>query len=245
MAHRPRPYRPGRHAPPSANPSGPPRPVSITATAPTGAVIYLESGFPHPRAKMLYSCISCKPPAPTGWLSRVYRRQVSSQHDVMEESSSDAAAKFQRHWWGYGVGLVVAYAFGAPVLRFVPPAPLFVFGFLACTTVAVSYFNSLYRDLIGVRFGMVVNLMLIGLTGVTGCFFVVQAAKDAVTNDARCLAIQRDMLAAHPRRSDGPDLFQALGCRPQGQGGVAAPPTDRERKAGRPLPWGGYPPPVR
>ena len=62
-------------------------------------------------------------------------------------------------------------------------------------------------------------------------------------NDHRCLAIQHDMLSAHPRRSDSPDLFQALGCRPQGSGGVYAPPTARERIARRPLPSGGYPPP--
>lgn len=42
-------------------------------------------------------------------------------------------------------------------------------------------------------------------------------------NDRRCLAIQRDMLSARPRRSDSPDLFQALGCRPQGEGSVYAP----------------------
>lgn len=63
-------------------------------------------------------------------------------------------------------------------------------------------------------------------------------------NDARCLSIQRDMLSAHARRADDPDLFSALGCVPEGEGSVYAPPTDRERRAGHPLPWGGYPPPT-
>jgi hypothetical protein len=49
----------------------------------------------------------------------------------------------------------------------------------------------------------------------------------AAANDRRCLAIQGDMLSARPRRSDGPDLFQALGCRPQGEGNVFAPPPKR------------------
>lgn len=38
----------------------------------------------------------------------------------------------------------------------------------------------------------------------------------------RCLAIQHDMLSAQPHRDDGPELFQALGCRPQGAGSVFA-----------------------
>lgn len=42
-------------------------------------------------------------------------------------------------------------------------------------------------------------------------------------NERRCLAIQLDMLSARPRRADSPDLFQALGCRPQGDGSVYAP----------------------
>jgi hypothetical protein len=46
--------------------------------------------------------------------------------------------------------------------------------------------------------------------------------------DRRCLALQRDMLSAHPRKSDGPALFQAFGCRPQGEGSVMVPPTGAE-----------------
>jgi len=58
-------------------------------------------------------------------------------------------------------------------------------------------------------------------------------------NSRRCLAIQHDMLAAQPRRADGPDLFQALGCRPKGAGSVFAGPTKRERAAGHALFEGG------
>jgi hypothetical protein len=45
-----------------------------------------------------------------------------------------------------------------------------------------------------------------------------------VSNVRRCAAIQQDMLAARPRRDDSAELFQALGCRPQGDGNVFAPP---------------------
>jgi hypothetical protein len=42
-------------------------------------------------------------------------------------------------------------------------------------------------------------------------------------NQERCATIQGDMLSPRPRRSDGPDLFQALGCRPQGGANVQFP----------------------
>lgn len=48
--------------------------------------------------------------------------------------------------------------------------------------------------------------------------------KESLSNNGRCLAIQKDMLAARPRRTEAPDLFQALGCKPQGGGNVYAPP---------------------
>ncbi len=57
-----------------------------------------------------------------------------------------------------------------------------------------------------------------------GCAFGYSGFKIDRANEMRCLAIQRDMLSAQPRRSDGPDLFQALGCKPQGEGSVYATP---------------------
>jgi hypothetical protein len=48
------------------------------------------------------------------------------------------------------------------------------------------------------------------------------------------------MLSAHRRIEDGPDLFQTLGCRPQGAEIIRVKPTDRKLK-GHPLPDGGYP----
>ncbi|WP_165895482.1 hypothetical protein [Sphingomonas sp. PP-CE-1A-559] len=67
---------------------------------------------------------------------------------------------------------------------------------------------------------------LLGLLAATGFFVAASstAVKDSRANDARCLAIQRDMLSAKPRRNDDPDMFQALACRPQGEGSVFAKP---------------------
>lgn len=55
------------------------------------------------------------------------------------------------------------------------------------------------------------------------------AGEASTANDRRCQAIQTDMLSARPRRADAPDLFQALGCHPQGEGSVHAPPPPRGR----------------
>lgn len=52
--------------------------------------------------------------------------------------------------------------------------------------------------------------------------------EDEVANDKRCLAVQRDMLSSMPLRSDDPDIFQALGCKPQGEGSVYAERDTKE-----------------
>ena len=77
--------------------------------------------------------------------------------------------------------------------------------------------------------------------GITYGIVTVPAMVDEAINDKRCLSIQRDMLSAHRRIEDGPDVFRALGCRPQGSGIIRVKPTDRELRAGRALTDGGYP----
>lgn len=72
-------------------------------------------------------------------------------------------------------------------------------------------------------------------------WFLTPEQLDATANDKRCLAIQKDMLSPHPLRSDAPDLFQALGCRPQGEGSVHAPPSEQMIEVHEWLPWGGLP----
>lgn len=89
----------------------------------------------------------------------------------------------------------------------------------------------------------VVGLFAAVLAVTTVARSVIRADQNQDANDRRCLAIQRDMLSAHPHKPDGPALFQAFGCRPQGEGSAYAPPTDRELRAGRPLDNGGYLPP--
>lgn len=68
--------------------------------------------------------------------------------------------------------------------------------------------------------GVLAILSLIAF--ISSALFIVVNYRDDYANDIRCFAIQRDMLSSMPLRSDDPDLFQALGCRPQGEGSVYA-----------------------
>lgn len=70
-----------------------------------------------------------------------------------------------------------------------------------------------------------ISLAALAVAAISAIPTVYGWARHDDANDRRCLAIQRDMLSARPRRTDGPDLFQALGCRPQGEGSVYAPRT--------------------
>lgn len=62
------------------------------------------------------------------------------------------------------------------------------------------------------------------LVFIIGAVVLTASGKDTA-NDARCLAIQSDMLSAKPKRTDDAGLFSALGCHPQGAGSVYAPPV--------------------
>ena len=42
----------------------------------------------------------------------------------------------------------------------------------------------------------------------------ISAADIGATSSATCLVLERDMLSARPRRSNAPEMFQALGCKP-------------------------------
>lgn len=66
---------------------------------------------------------------------------------------------------------------------------------------------------------------LLALSGVVVAYLGYQPG--AAANERRCAAIQKDMLSATPLRSDGPELFSALGCRPRGEGSVYAPPRKK------------------
>ena len=120
-------------------------------------------------------------------------------------------------------GVTLAYCI-APLVRFAPLATLSLGGGLLAFAILflVPGLFTAIRQPWPVTRVLGTACMLVGVPVTIGA--LVQAARSAHANDERCLAIQRDMLSARPRRTDGPDLFQALDCRAQGEGSVFAVP---------------------
>lgn len=116
------------------------------------------------------------------------------------------------------VALVAGY-FAAPLLKYAEPGSLYLTGGLFGVGVGswwalTGYESPTWQKVIAgllILWGAISLLVMLGW-----------AIETSRANDQRCLAIQRDMLSSMPFRSDGPDLFQALGCRPQGEGSVYA-----------------------
>lgn len=158
----------------------------------------------------------------------------------MNADGKDLPASATQWFRAVAAGAVLLAFCMQPVLRFVD-ADRFLGGgaFVgAAFTGLVAAWNETKR-LPAFVFGLSGIVMLL-LGGWLLASTSTRAGSDAVANDRRCIAIQRDMLSAHRRIEDGPDVFQALGCRPQGTGVIRVKPTDRELKAGHPLPSGGY-----
>jgi hypothetical protein len=172
-------------------------------------------------------------------------RPTCMYHDArMSDLGDDRREReegFQRRWWGYGTGLLVAYALSAPLIRYADPEALQIVGFLIAGVIFCGHAAMTDRPSNFTRVMPIATILAAASVAWIASSMLNHASWASRANDARCMAIQNDMLSAHPRRTDSPDLYQALGCRPQGYGGVSAPPTDRERKAGHSLPWGGYP----
>lgn len=141
----------------------------------------------------------------------------------MTDLRAENEAHFRRHWWGYGAAMLILYAFSGPLLRYVPADSLHFLGMLVSGVVFCGYWGSLYRGDWDAKVMLAVAILLLLLVGLIGSPILTGSLRDVRANDRRCLAIQHDMLSARPRRTDGPDLFQALSCRAQGEGSVYAP----------------------
>ncbi|SEM54057.1 hypothetical protein SAMN05192583_0560 [Sphingomonas gellani] len=153
-------------------------------------------------------------------------------------------ALVKRHWWGYGMAILISYALAGPLLRFTPPDVLQLFGLFVAGVVFAGYWGLIYFGDRDAKYMIALALLLAVAASVIATPMLNNATADSEANDRRCLAIQRDMVSAHRRIPDGPALFQAFGCRPQGSDPrLFVPPTDREKRAGHALPYGGYPRP--
>jgi hypothetical protein len=126
-----------------------------------------------------------------------------------------------------GCSVVIGFTV-SPLLRFADPTWLAVSGAILAIALIANYFIAFtdFREpwwtlICWITAGSMIQAVVA----------LQHAGSSSRANDRRCLAIQRDMLSARPRRSDDPDLFQALGCRPQGGGSVYAPRSAGEGTA--------------
>lgn len=113
------------------------------------------------------------------------------------------------------VSAVLFAFFTQPAMKFVAIHPTFdgalILG-LGVILVRVSY--KMGRDMIGILGG----ILAVGIGAYYLDTAVEAAMRAAAANDRRCWYVEQEMLSPQPQRSDLPDLFTALGCRPQSDG---------------------------
>ena len=125
---------------------------------------------------------------------------------------------------------VITGYFALPILRFLDPSATETFGLMLATGVAGSWLARM------LRYGRMweipmIALTLIGFLGLGG-LVILQGVPASDANKTRCMGLQNDMLSVSPRRRDGPQLFQALGCEPHGVGPVEfSPPLAAQARA--------------
>lgn len=121
--------------------------------------------------------------------------------------------------------------FMAPLLRFYNPGLFATAGgaFIAgAMYIWISWRLDFHKSWSGVSY------FIFAATVAQLAYLTYDACKASESNDARCRVIQHDMLSANPIRSDGPDLFAALQCRPTGDESVSvsAKPVPPKRAVG-------------
>lgn len=117
-----------------------------------------------------------------------------------------------------------------PLLPFVEPS-WFLFGGLffgagVCATIAA--YGMPAASPWSTRF--CIALAIAGLT--TLAVVTSNADTRSAANDRRCLTIERDMLSVSPKIANGPDVFQALRCRPQTKDQIGVALTVTSQAAG-------------
>ena len=115
---------------------------------------------------------------------------------------------------------VVAY-FVSPLLPFANPRTLFNGGAMLGVGLGGAW-SAMHGKWGKLWFGAYGLLALAGATILM--VELTAAAVHSAANDRRCEQVQADMIGPKPQRPDGPDLFQALRCRPQGRSPIALPP---------------------
>ena len=117
------------------------------------------------------------------------------------------------------VSATFAY-FASPVLEFADPGTVLNFG-MATGVGAGGAWTAFHGDW-GRRWEWLFLLCcMVGLAGLT--WQVIVGTDNLAVNRSRCEIIQFDMFSGKPLRADGPELFQALGCKPSRAGSLTFP----------------------
>lgn len=175
------------------------------------------------------------------WLLRLRGQIVDDVSSGYDPFVLDRHEKFARFAWSFGTIAVITVYMGGGLLRYGDPVGLFVAALCAGGMLSTFHVGMLMRYAwLLIIPGLFFVLFSLGFFQVAPSLLP-SMARASRANDKRCLALQRDMLSEHPLRSDDPDLFQALGCRPQGEGSVYAPASESMIAVHHWLPWGGLP----
>ncbi len=109
------------------------------------------------------------------------------------------------------LGAAVFAYFNQPVVRFMDAYPAYEGAAVtAMGLILMTAAMTVRRDFLGIIFG--IAAFVIGTTWLGDAFD--DAVKRAARNDNRCFRIETEMLSSKPPRTDLPEIYQALGCRP-------------------------------
>lgn len=122
--------------------------------------------------------------------------------------------------------VIVGFTAG-PLLRFAPTIWLAWGGIIFAMGIAGVWLAAHFSDSDDKSFSTSEKMVIV--VAVVGFFTILWSEYEAwmasAAQDVRCAHIQREMLLPHPRRSDLSSMFEALGCRPQGDDDVQFPGT--------------------
>jgi len=144
-------------------------------------------------------------------------------------TSKDKHDRWMLHFWGFGLAAVVASFFVQGEMAFANPVHLATIGLGAALAIIAAHSVALAEDGHGKIATAIATILAVGV-GALVIYEGSVADKAIQANISRCAIIQQDMLSAAPRRQDGADLFQALGCKPQGDGMVQLPGSSADRR---------------
>jgi hypothetical protein len=132
--------------------------------------------------------------------------------DEDRTTTNDWHARFDDMARAFAIAAAILAYCLSPLLAFVDPATFWTAGAGFAGGVMGLYGNlrSSRRELaVTLLFG---GLAVLGLGQMMYC--LINAAEITSKNDDRCRALENDMLSLKPKRANGPEIYQALKCRP-------------------------------